>query len=85
MVDVERASWTRAAAFVILHPGERLDSPAIKGHVAALLARYKVPEFVFAVDEFPVSEGGNGAKVQKQALRVLAAELASSALPGVKA
>lgn len=85
VVDVESASGTRAAAFVILHPGERLDAPAIKGHVAALLARYKVPEFVFAVDEFPVSEGGNGAKVQKQALRVLAAELSSSAPPGVKA
>lgn len=77
VVDVATGAGTRAAAFVILRPGERLDEDAIKAHAAARLARYKVPGFVFAIDAFPLTEGGNGAKVQRQALRRLAAELAS--------
>lgn len=77
VVDVATDMGARPAAFVILRPGERLDEDAIKSHVAARLARYKVPEFVFEIDAFPLAEGGNGAKIQKQVLRRLATELAS--------
>ena len=66
---------------VILRPGARFDAEAIKAHAAQRLARYKVPALVLVLEAFPVAEGGNGAKVQKAALRQLAADHGS---PGAR-
>ena len=81
VVDFAAADGTRAAAFVILRPGARFDAEAIKAHAAQRLARYKVPALVLVLEAFPVAEGGNGAKVQKAALRQLAADHGS---PGAR-
>ena len=64
----------RPVGFVTLKPGHRLDETAAIGHVAAKLARYKVPVRLFAIDAFPVTEGTNATKIQKHRLRDLAFE-----------
>ncbi len=38
------------------------------------MARYKVPRRIFALEEFPVTKGANGDKVQKTRLREMALE-----------
>ena len=62
----------RPVAFVRLQPGAALDEAAVVAHVAARLARFKVPARVFAVEAFPVTEGSNGTKIQKTRLREMA-------------
>ena len=59
----------RPVAFVRLQPGATLDEAAVFAHVGARLARYKVPVRVFAIDAFPVTDGANGTKIQKNRLR----------------
>jgi fatty-acyl-CoA synthase len=44
-------------------------------HVAARLARYKVPRRVFRVEAFPVTPGANATKIQKGKLREMAEAL----------
>ena len=56
----------RLAAFVVLDDGASLDDVAIKGHVKANLANYKVPRSVWFLDELPRNQTG---KVLKRDLR----------------
>ena len=56
----------RLKAFVVLHPGARLSEAAVKDHVRANLARYKVPREVVFLDELPRTTTG---KVRKTDLR----------------
>jgi len=56
----------RLAAFVVLEEGADLDEAAIKAHVRANLAGYKVPRSVRFVDELPRNATG---KVLKRELR----------------
>ncbi|HEU5084715.1 MAG TPA: AMP-binding protein [Acidimicrobiales bacterium] len=56
----------RLAAFVALEPGASLDEAAVKAHVKANLANYKVPRSVWFVDELPRNATG---KVLKRELR----------------
>ncbi len=74
VVGVTTAGALRPVAFVTLRPGAVLDEAAVCAHVAARLARYKVPTRVFAIDAFPVTEGTNATKIQKHRLRDLAQE-----------
>jgi fatty-acyl-CoA synthase len=62
----------RPVAFVRLQPGAVLDEAAVIAHVGARLARFKVPVRVFPIDAFPVTEGTNATKIQKNRLRDLA-------------
>lgn len=62
-------------AFVLLESGVNLDERAAIQHVAARLARYKVPRRIFAIDAFPVTPGANATKIQKHKLRDLAQRL----------
>ena len=59
----------RPIAFVTLRRGAVLDEAAVIAHVGARLARFKVPVRVFAIDAFPVTEGTNATKIQKNRLR----------------
>ena len=77
VVGVPTAEGAAAVAFVILRPEGRLDEPAVARHVAARLAKYKVPRRVFAIDAFPVTPGANATKIQKGKLRELALNLLS--------
>ena len=62
-------------AFVLLQQDAVLDERAVLAHVAARLARYKVPQRVFPVDAFPVTPGANATKIQKGKLREMAEAL----------
>lgn len=78
VVGVTTGGALRPVAFVRLQPGAALDESAVVTHVAARLARYKVPVRVFAIDAFPVTDGANGVKIQKNRLR----DMAQSMLEG---
>ena len=75
VVGVTTQGGLRPVAFVRLKPGAALDEAAVTAHVAARLARYKVPMRVFAIDAFPVTEGTNATKIQKHRLRDMAQAL----------
>lgn len=72
VTGVPRAEGFVPVAFVVLQRGAVLDEPAVLAHVAARLARYKVPRRVFAIDAFPVTPGANATKIQKGRLREMA-------------
>jgi len=75
VVGVARAEGVRPVAFVLLEPGAAHDEAALRAHVAARLAAYKVPLRTFALDAFPVTPGANATKIQKGKLRELADSL----------
>jgi fatty-acyl-CoA synthase len=75
VVGVPRAEGLVPVAFVILQDGAALDEAAILAHVAAGLARYKVPRRVLPIDAFPVTPGANATKIQKGKLREMAEAL----------
>ena len=75
VVAVEHAGGLLPVAFVILQDGAVLDEAAVMTHVAARLARYKVPRHVFPIDAFPVTPGANATKIQKGRLREMAEAL----------
>jgi fatty-acyl-CoA synthase len=53
------------AAFVQLHPGAEVKEEEILDYCLGAIATYKVPRYVFFVDEWPMS----GTKIQKFVLR----------------
>jgi fatty-acyl-CoA synthase len=59
-------------AFVILNDGRALAEEDIRDHVRQHLAAYKVPKYVFFVDEYPLTASG---KIQKFKLRELSKTL----------
>jgi fatty-acyl-CoA synthase len=54
------------AAWVILKPGERLETEAVREFCRGQIAHYKIPRHVKFVDAFPTTVTG---KVQKFAMR----------------
>jgi fatty-acyl-CoA synthase len=54
------------AAFVIAREGRTADPEAVREFCRGRIAHYKVPRYVFAVDEFPMTVTG---KIQKYKLR----------------
>jgi fatty-acyl-CoA synthase len=54
------------AAFVICVPGAEVTTDEIRAFCRERLARFKVPRYVFSVDEFPMTVTG---KIQKFVLR----------------
>ena len=61
----------RPVAFVI--PGPGYDEAALLAAARQNLARFKVPARIVALDAFPVTDGPNGAKIQRAELRKMAA------------
>ncbi len=59
------------AAFVILHPGVDIKAEDIQDFARAKIAPYKVPQYVWFINEFPLTTSG---KIQKFKLREMAAE-----------
>lgn len=74
VVAVARPEGVRAVAFVVLKPGASFDEAAIVAHCKAGLANYKVPAAVIPVEDFPRTPSANGAKIQRNKLRDMAAE-----------
>ncbi len=75
VVGIPAQDGLEPIAFVLLESGANLDECAAIQHVAARLARYKVPRRIFAIDAFPVTPGTNATKVQKHKLRDMAQQL----------
>ena len=61
----DEAFGQRLAAYVVLRPGAGIDVEALKAHVKAQLAGYKVPRDVVLLDELPRNATG---KVMKRLL-----------------
>jgi len=59
-------------AFVRLSAGAVLRETALRAHCLQQLARFKVPERIVVVEDFPTVDSPNGAKVQKVRLREMA-------------
>ncbi|MCC8179539.1 MAG: AMP-binding protein [Planctomycetes bacterium] len=59
------------AAFVILHPNADVRPEDMQDLARAKIAPYKVPQYIWMVDEFPLTASG---KIQKFLLREMAAE-----------
>ena len=75
VVGVPRPTGIVPVAFVVLQNNAKLDEAVVVAHVAARLARYKVPARVFPLDAFPVTQGANATKIQKGKLREMAMAL----------
>jgi fatty-acyl-CoA synthase len=61
--------------------GQDFDEAALLADCRRRLAGFKVPRRVFVVDEFPVSDGANGVKIQRTRLRDLAVARLQEAEP----
>jgi fatty-acyl-CoA synthase len=61
----------RLRVFVVVRPGHAMDATAVKEHVRANLARYKVPRDVLFVEQLPRNPSG---KVLKRDLALIDVE-----------
>ena len=68
----DRMHGEAVSAFVILKENCQLSEDAVRSYVAAHLAKYKVPKYVFFTSHFPMNAAG---KVLKQDLSRLAVEM----------
>lgn len=78
VVSVETPVGLKAIAFVVPSPGAHFDELALISHCMALMAKFKVPLRVAALDQFPTTASANGSKIQKAKLRELARALVAS-------
>ena len=60
-------------AFIILHDGVKMKPEDIRDFCRGQIARYKIPKYIFFLDEFPMTGSG---KIQKFKLREMSLELA---------
>ncbi|PLC55531.1 acyl-CoA synthetase [Pollutimonas nitritireducens] len=72
VVGVDLNGQARCAAFVLAEPGKVLQEQALIDGVAAMLAAFKVPVRVWILDDYPVTQGANGEKIQRGKLREMA-------------
>ena len=75
VVGARTSGSLRPVAFVIARAGALVAEELVLAHVAARLAKYKVPVRLIALDAFPTTPGANGTKVQKNRLREMAEAL----------
>lgn len=59
-------------AFIMLNDGCKLEESDVKDYCKDQIARYKIPKYIFFVEEFPLTGSG---KIQKFRLRELATDL----------
>lgn len=62
----------QVGAFIKLKAGKQLTEEEVQEFCRGKIARYKIPQFIFFVDEFPMTASG---KIQKYKLRDLSLEL----------
>lgn len=72
-IDVEGRQ--RPVAFVTTRSGETIDTDEVLTACRSVLATFKVPVLVHAIDEFPSVLSPNGMKIQRNELRLLAQSL----------
>ena len=69
VVGVDLGTDTAPVAFLTAEPGRQIDVAAIRSAASRELASFKVPRLVEVLDEFPVTRGTNGVKIQRTVLR----------------
>ena len=74
VVEVRLDGKPACAAFVIPAAGAAPEAVALRDQLRPRLAAFKLPVRIWVVSEFPVTQGANGTKVQRAALRQMAAE-----------
>jgi len=62
----------QVGAFIILKEGEKLTEEEVRDFCRGKIARYKIPKYVFFVDQFPLTGSG---KIQKFKLKDLSLKL----------
>ena len=62
----------QVGAFIKLKAGQRLNEEDVQEFCRGKISRYKIPQFIFFVNEFPMTASG---KIQKYKLRELSLEL----------
>jgi fatty-acyl-CoA synthase len=72
-VTVERGAL--AVAFVVIDEDQGFDEDEIMERCRKDLARFKVPQRVIALPDFPKTESANGIKVKREELREMAAKV----------
>ena len=45
-------------AFIILQPGAKMEPEDVREFCRGKIARYKIPKYVFFIDEFPLTGSG---------------------------
>ncbi len=80
VVCAETPAGLKAVAFVIPKQDTRFDEAALLAHCAGLVASFKVPIRVAALESFPATASANGSKIQKAKLRELAQVLVTEPL-----
>jgi fatty-acyl-CoA synthase len=60
-------------AFVILHPGVELNAEDVRDYCRDKIGRYKIPKYVFFIDQYPLTSSG---KIQKYLLREMGNKMA---------
>lgn len=73
VIGVDIKGEPACVAFVIPVQGKTVSEDDILSHLATEIARFKLPQRVWFIDRFPVTESANGAKIQRAQLRELAA------------
>ena len=72
VVGVGGERGTQAVGFVTLKSEASFDEQTLRTQCARSMAKYKVPIRIFPLDEFPVTTGANGVKIQRARLRAMA-------------
>ena len=80
VVGVSTERGAAAVGFVIVEKGHEFDEYAIIDRCLNDLAKFKVPQRIVALSDFPKTEGPNGVKIQRDELK----EMAQKALEKVK-
>lgn len=75
VVAVALEAGTRPVAFVVAAEGASVDEREAIVHCHQKLAKFKSPVRVVTVDDFPVTDGPNGVKIQRAELRRMAEAL----------
>lgn len=72
IVGVDTTGGPGVVGFVLAENPGSFDENAVLAECRRRLARFKVPQRLVVLDEFPVSHGANGVKIQRNRLRDLA-------------
>ena len=72
MKDDECSYGFTVGAFIILHEGVEMHESDVRDFCKNKIARYKIPKYIFFIDEFPMTGSG---KIQKFKLKDLGLQL----------
>lgn len=69
IVGVDTTNGPGVVGFVLVEDRDSFDEDALLEECRGKLARFKVPRRLLVLDEFPLSHGANGVKIQRNRLR----------------